>query len=114
MDLAFINTFIAEVYHIIGKDLLLEYPGIEVNVILNVRHISPLIIISNLDHTAQQIFNQRLNDFMEIGWRHSISHIVKQGNSWAFHRKALDYYLTGDAVRIIGHLLDIFKAKIPL
>ena len=99
MELAFVNTFIAEVYHIIGKHLLLEYPGIDVNVNLNVRQASPQITISNLDYRAQLIFHQRLNDFSRGGWHHSISHIEKRGNSWTFHRKALDYYLTGDAVR---------------
>lgn len=106
MDLAFVNTFIAEVYYLIGRELLLQYPGIDVNVILNVRQASPHIIISNLDYRAQQIFNRRLNDFIGAHWRHSISHLEKRGNSWTFYRKALDYYLTGDAVSNINILMN--------
>jgi len=97
---AFANTFVTEVFHIIGEDLLSHYPGIQVKVEIDVRRQDVACIsMANMDPNAQRLLAARLNNLINMYWRHSISHVDRKSTTAIFFPKTLDHYLHGNAVR---------------
>lgn len=97
---AFANTFVTEVFHIIGDDLLFHYPGVEVKLEVDVRQQGVACIsMVNMDRNAQRLLTARLNNLIYMYWRHSISHVERKSTTAIFFPKTLDHYLHGNAVR---------------
>lgn len=109
--LAYIKTFIGDVYRILGNGFFQTYPNVDVQVVLSVRSaVIECMFVKGVQTEARQFLLERLQEFKRLQLRHSIDHVEVLYTYIKFTPKSLEHYLAGDSVRTF---FTLFKAITP-